>query len=298
MWGTLPIALEIVLEAMDPFTITWYRFVFSATALALVLRLRGTLPSLRGAEHGVGRLLALATVFLAANYICYLVGLDLTSAGNAQVVIQLAPLLLALGSIWIFRESFSRLQWVGLLTLIVGLGIFSRDQLINVVTDAGAYGLGTAAMLAASVTWAVYGLAQKQLLRWLTSNGVMLVIYAGCTLIFSPLADPATLLELNGLQMAVLAFCAVNTLAAYGTFAEALAHWEASKVSAVLALTPLCTLGMLAVASRLWPELTPPEPVSLVGWAGACLVVTGSLLTAGGGRSLRPESSPPGSGGR
>jgi drug/metabolite transporter (DMT)-like permease len=185
-----------------------------------------------------------------------------------------------LGSIWIFEERFAPLQWAGLTILVVGLCVFSRDQIIHVVSNASDYSLGMIAMGAAAVTWAVYGLAQKQLLRWLSSNSVMLVIYAGCTLIFTPMARPSSIMQMEKLELAMLAFCAFNTLAAYGTFAEALAHWEASKVSAVLALTPLCTLAMLAAVSSLWPGLTPPEPISAAGWLGACLVVSGSLLTA------------------
>ena len=48
--------------------------------------------------------------------------------------------------------------------------------------------------------------------------------------------------QLSNLQWALLAFCGVNTLIAYGSFAEAMAHIEASKVSAILALTPLITV--------------------------------------------------------
>ena len=44
MWGLLPIALQITLEAMDGYTITWYRFMASAVLLGSYLSLRRGLP--------------------------------------------------------------------------------------------------------------------------------------------------------------------------------------------------------------------------------------------------------------
>jgi len=137
-------------------------------------------------------------------------------------------------------------------------------------------------MLVAAVTWAIYGLAQKQLLAWLPSQAIMLCLYAGCALLFTPLAKPATLLELGAFEAGILLFCAFNTAASYGAFSEALAHVEASRVAAVLALVPLATLGLVWVSGRAWPEVLPPEQLTLTSLTGACFVVAGSLLTSFG----------------
>src|SRR5690606_17012913 len=48
MWGTLPIALQLLMQSLDVNTITWARFVFSAGFVWVVLQRRGQLPSLRG----------------------------------------------------------------------------------------------------------------------------------------------------------------------------------------------------------------------------------------------------------
>jgi drug/metabolite transporter (DMT)-like permease len=95
---------------------------------------------------------------------------------------------------------------------------------------------------------------------------------------------PAALLELDGLHWALLLYCALNTLVAYGAFAEALAHWEASRVSAVLALTPLLCIGCVAVVHALWPEAIAAERVAAIGYAGAVLAVAGSTLVSLTGR--------------
>jgi drug/metabolite transporter (DMT)-like permease len=289
LWGILPLALKGVLPVMDPATITWYRFAVSTLLLGGFLAATGRLPALAGLGGRGWLLLAVATVFLAVNYLAYLVSLDLTTPADAQVMIQAAPLLLALGGIVVFRERFTRMQWTGFAVLVFGLALFSGSQLLAIVRGADRFLLGVAVMAAAALTWAVYGLAQKQLLQSLPSQAIMLCIYAGCTLLFAPLAEPARILNLDLAALGLLLFCALNTVLGYGAFAEALEHWEASRVSAVLALTPLATLALVELGSGSWPDLQPRD-LPWTSLAGAGLVVGGSLLTAlgtaGWGRSV------------
>jgi drug/metabolite transporter (DMT)-like permease len=285
LWGALPLALKGVLRQMDAVTITWYRFTLSTLLLVAFLGWRRRLPPLRTLGRSTWGLLAVATVFLAANYYGYIVGLDFTTAADAQVLIQLAPLLLALGGIFVFDEHFTPLQWLGLGVLVVGLGLFFGAQLDALVDASDRYLRGAAVMVFAAVSWAVYGLAQKQLLRSLSSQGVMLCIYAGCVLIFLPLSAPAGVAALDGTGLALLGFCAVNTALAYGAFAESLQHWEASRVSAVLALTPLATLAFGEAAHAWWPGLDVGGPLPTASVLGAVVVVAGSLITSLGGRN-------------
>jgi drug/metabolite transporter (DMT)-like permease len=283
LWGALPLALEIVLGGLDAATTVWVRFLFAAVVLGGVLASRGRLRGLARLGPTGWLQLGVATLFLALNYFAYVVGLDLTNAASAQVLLQLAPLLLALGGIVVFREHFSRLQWLGFAVLVVGLGVFFLDQVRSLVAEVGRYLWGAGVLVLAAVTWAVYGLFQKQLLRRLSSQQIMVGIYTGCALGFLPFARPAALTSLDAVQLAALAFCALNTVVAYGAFSEALAHWEATRVSSVLALTPLATLGFVALGSRLAPGWVESEPVSATGLVGAAVVVAGSLLAALGG---------------
>ena len=284
LWSVLPLALKITLVSMDAYTITWYRFLFSAVLLGGGLAYYRALPSPGRFSAVARRLLVVATVFLAANYICFLLGLHHTTPANAQVLIQLAPMLLALGAMRVFGERFTRLQWLGFVVLVAGLGGFFEDQLRLLAAGVQEYYFGSFLMLVAAVTWAVYGLAQKQLLAWLPSQVIMLYIYVGCTLLFSPASSPRQILRMSGIEVGMLAFCALNTVAAYGTFAEALVHWEASRVGAVLALTPLMTIAANAATHALWPDLAAPPSISALGLFGASLVVLGSLLTSLGQR--------------
>jgi drug/metabolite transporter (DMT)-like permease len=187
---------------------------------------------------------------------------------------------MGLGALAVFKERYTLHQWVGLGVLSLGLALFFHEQLKMVIAAPATYLLGNGLLVIASATWAIYALAQKQLLQKLPSSTIMLVIYGGCAILFSPLATPQPLLILTPLQWGMLLFCGLNTLIAYGAFAEALEHWEASRVSAVLALTPIVTLISVWAVSLLVPTLIAPEHLTILGVLGAVLVVAGSSAIA------------------
>ncbi len=280
LWAVLPIALKIVLVGMDALTLTWYRFASAGVLLGGLLAIRGGLPDLRSLSRPTWTLLAVAIACLSANYACYVIGLDRTNASTAQVVIQIAPVLLAVGGIWVFKERFGPLQWIGLAIMVTGLLVFSRDQIGNLLSDFSSFYSGVFFIVTAAVAWAAYGLAQKQLLNSMTSPSVMLCIYLGATVIFAPMADFGSVADLSGAQIAALVFCIANMLIAYGTFAEALSHLEASRVSAVLSIVPLGTLAVIPLVHAVAPDLMAPEPITWIGLGGACMVVGGALMIA------------------
>jgi drug/metabolite transporter (DMT)-like permease len=280
LWGVLPIALKVVLQQLDVYTLTWFRFVCAFGILAAYLAARQKLPTVRQIRAASWKLLAIATVFLGINYLCFLQGLALTSANNAEVLIQLAPVLFGLGAIAIFKERYTLRQWAGMAVLTLGLTLFFHEQLRSLITATSQYLLGSSILVIGALAWAIYALAQKQLLQKLPSASIMLLIYGGCALIFAPFATPAKILTLSPLHLGMLIFCGLNTLIAYGAFAEALQHWEASRISAVTALTPLCTLIAVDLVATLIPSLIAPEPLTLLGIVGAILVVGGCMAIA------------------
>lgn len=283
-WATLPIALKLVLEALDPLTLTWFRFLVAALCTGAWLAARGRLRGYAALGARGWTLLLLAGVMLLGNYVFYLLGVQYTTPGNAQLLIQLAPLLMALGGIFVFGEAFRAPQWAGLALLVGGLALFFRDQLAQAATAAastgGGYVLGSLLVVIAAVVWAVYALAQKQLLVKLGSMQVLAVIYAIAALALWPFAQPATLLALDAAHAWLLLYCALNTIGAYGAFAEALAHWEASRVSAVLAITPLLCIAAVTAVHALWPQWLDAERIGALGWAGAGLAVAGSAAVS------------------
>jgi drug/metabolite transporter (DMT)-like permease len=273
LWGTLPIALRPVVEIVDPVTVVWCRYVVAAAGLGVFLAMRGAF------DGGKGRwgLLVLAFLGFVGNNFGFLEGLRLTSPSTAQVVIQIAPILVIFGAVRWFGEHFGRWQWVGVAILPVGMLIFFHQKLAGF---SDSFGLGLAMLLGSAVLWAGYALVQKRLLREMNSISVMCLIYALGSVVMLPGISPSKLAGLDGVRWVFLAYCCFNSLMSYGLFSEALAVWPASRVSAVVATTPLFTVLFMQLAAWLWPGYVAAERMDGLNLLGALVVVVGCVLMA------------------
>ncbi len=286
VWGVLPIALKLTLSGMDAYTITWYRFAVSALVLGVILVATHRLPAVSSLTGRDWLLLAIALLGMVTNYILYLLALHHATPTVNQTVIQLAPMFLLLGGLIYFRERFSRWQWLGFVILVAGLVLFFNRRLPELADLRGGLGLGVALLVIAAVVWAIYGLVQKQLLKRMSSQQILWLLYIGAVMLLLPPAELGTIRDLDALEFWMLAFCCANTLIGYGAFAEALEHWEISRVSAVLALAPLCTLAGMSLVERWAPNLLEPERFNSASIFGALLVVAGSALCALGAQTV------------
>ena len=293
-WGLLPIALKAMLAHMDPYTLTWYRFLAAALITGLVLTATGRLPRL-GRLDVAGRVLMVVAIFgLIGNYVLYLLGLDYASPGTTQVLMQLAPLFLLLGGVLFLGESFAPRQWLGFAALVSGLPLFFHARLGELVVLDGDFARGTGLILLSALVWTAYALAQKLLLRYLTAQGILLVIYAAASITLLPASIPAAIGDLTAWPVALLVFCCLNTVIAYGAFGEAMSHWEASRVSAVIALSPLLTLLFGWLLGHLSAGYENTDQLDALSLAGALVVVCGSALCALGGARRDRRTVPAG----
>ena len=128
-WGTVPIALSVVLKDMDPYTVTWYRFVIAAALLLPILVMSGRLPRLGSLGARPWLLVVFAIAGISGNYVLFLLGLHFTSPTVTQVVSQLGPLFLMLAGVTILRESLLGPQRWGIVVLIAGLLLFFNRRL-------------------------------------------------------------------------------------------------------------------------------------------------------------------------
>ena len=281
LWGMLPIALKVLLDVLTANTITAVRFLVAAVMVGLWLWLGGKLPKLRVLiSKKAGSLMIIAVLGLLSNYIMYLSGLNYLTAETGQVVIQLAPFLMMLGGVVLFKEQLLLWQKIGAVSLVACLLLFFNERLVQLLQYAGSETLGVLLVIAAAVTWAAYALAQKQLLMHYSSKQIMYLLYVAGTVAFIPVSDFSPLQTMTALHWGLLIFCCLNTVVAYGAFAEALHHWEASKVSAVLAVTPLFTILFAQLLAWLVPDFINAQALNIWSWIGAALVVSGSALTA------------------
>lgn len=284
LWGVLPVALTLCLTVMDSPTITFFRFVTAGVVVLVLLRLKHAIPSVSLLSKKSWWLAIGATVMLVTNYVTNVMGLRFLSASSAQVLMQIAPFVLMLGGILIYKESFTRVQFAGALLLLCGLGLFFNQRLPQIFASETESVWGIVIIAGSAIAWACYALAQKPLLKSLSARQLTLVMYVLGSILLLPISAPGELMAMDGIQFAALVFCCLNTLVAYGAFTEAMRVWYASKVSAVLAVQPLFTFISMSVAERIAPDTFHQPELDNIAYLGAFLVVCGSMLAALGRR--------------
>lgn len=280
MWGMLPVAIKELLAGMDASTIVWYRFLVAGLILFAWLVLRKELPNIMSVSSRTRWFLLFAAAGLTCNYYLFSDSLNYVNGETSEAVIQLTTLFLILGGVFIYKEPFVGIQKLGTLLILIGLVLFFNDRLTEFTSLESRQTVGVIIVVFSAITWTVYALLQKHLLKSFSSPQILLLIYVFAALALLPFISPLSLLQLNEVQWALLLFCCLNTVIAYGCFAEALNRWDASKVSAVLALAPLFTIGTLKITVYFIPDYAFSDRLSWLSVTGALLLVVGSVLTA------------------
>lgn len=282
LWGTLPVAMSGVLQSMDALTITWFRLTTAAILVGTYQFFRGGFGWSQLKNKTLALYMFSAVAGLLVNYALFVVGLHYSSAEATQVIIQVAPMLLMLVSVWLYKEPFRGWQVIGVILFATGLLLFFHHSISAAINGTGSteYNLGVLLVLLSAISWVFYGVAQKQLLKHFGSQQILVTIYIAGAFAFFPIAKPAQVLELNSIQLYCLIFASLNTIISYGAFAMALEHWQASRVSAAVGITPLTSLLAVHIAAWAIPGLVEPEALSWISWSGAFMVVAGTMTIA------------------
>lgn len=280
LWGFLPVAIKELLAGMDATTIIWYRFLVAGVVLFSWLAYKNKLPPLMRVDSRTRWFMFIAALCLCSNYFLFSYSLNFVNGETSEAVIQLTTLFLILGGVVIYKEPFVGIQKFGTLLIVTGLLLFFNDRLLALVRFDNEETFGVVVVIVAAITWTAYALLQKKLLASFSSVQILFLIYVVSILVLLPFIKPGSLLQLTQLQLWLLVFCCINTLIAYGCFAEAMNLWDASKVSATLALAPLFTIGSLKLVVFFNPHYEFSDRLGFLALGGALLLVIGSVLTA------------------
>ncbi|MDY4281140.1 MAG: DMT family transporter [[Pasteurella] mairii] len=285
-WGTLPIALQKVVAVMDTQTIVWFRFLVASVALFLLLAISKKLPRFRQFNRYYMGLILFGILGLAGNFLLFNSSLRFIEPSVTQIFIHFSSFAMLICGVLLFKEKFGIHQKIGLGILIIGLALFFNDHLGSLFSS-GEYTIGIILGIAAALVWIAYGLAQKLLSRQFTASQILLIIYLGCFLVFSPFTHPLQVEKLDTFTTICFIYCCINTLIGYGAYAEALNRWEVAKVSMIVTLVPLFTIVFSHLLHGVFPQYFSAPSLNNLSYIGACIVVFGAMLSAIGHKLIK-----------
>jgi drug/metabolite transporter (DMT)-like permease len=287
LWAILVIKLKLALEYIDEISIVWFRLSFAFLFIFIYKLI--TAPKDLSILKSPPLLGICSSLGLGLNYFFYMKGVDLTSASNAQVLIQLAPLGLILVGVFIFKETPKAIQIFGFGLALAGFIFFYIDQ-IQVTSLSGQDNLkvGNLWIIIAALCWVIFAVLQKPLLKKYEAQQLNLLLYGVAALLMMPFAHWSSFLHLPVQGWLLLIACGLNTVVAYGALPIAFQNLPTSQVSVIIAANPLLTIFIMSFISLFQVSWIKPEHIAGLGYFAAGLVVTGVILvvTAKSGEKL------------
>lgn len=277
-WGTLPIALKLSTPFIDPVTLTWFRFLFALVVSFLMQWFFKQLGQFKGLSAKDWGLLLLGAIFSALNYITFVYSLEHLSPGQAQLNFQTAPFFLAFGGILFFKERLTAIQMTGFATLALGMMLFFHPYLNlsdTISDDRAQLWLGVLIIQFSALSWTSYALIQKKLVKQISPNNILLFIYSFGVIVMFPLCDFSTASNYSNDQWTIIVYAAINTLLAYGCFAQSMKFLSTAQTGAMLSLTPLLSLVATNWAAKVpsWQHIIVPAPIDRLSGLGLMLVI-------------------------
>jgi drug/metabolite transporter (DMT)-like permease len=269
LWASTFIVTKAIFAEMSPLAFAFIRFALM-TALAfgiLALRRRGRFPPIRRAD---------LLLFLAAGLTGYtlyqlgfVLGLDNTSPFSSSLLIAMVPFF-TMVFLALRGERPPRHAWLGLAVGLVGVVIFLTDKL-------GSPGslLGDALSLGAAVSFAIYGLVNRPLVRDYPPEAYTAYALLAGTIPLLVISTPAALTQNWGAISAwgwvgIVYMVVLPVYVAYMLWNWAIARRGAAAATSFSLLVPILS-GILSA-------LLFGEEFGIVKLLGAACVLAGLLV--------------------
>lgn len=282
LWASAFVGIRAVGEDFSPGALTLGRLVVGALVLGCIVAIRGlVLPR--------GRELLLVAMYGLLWFAGYNIALNLAErsldAGTAAMLVQIAPVIVAILAGVFLKEGFpprllagSVVALLGAVIIAAGSGAERRVELAGVLV-----------CLLAGVLYAAGMVAQKPVLR---TTPALQATWLGCVvgvlacLPFSPTLFTEVGQASTGSILGLIYLGVFPTAVAFTTWAYALSRTPAGQLGVTTYLVPVVAAGMS------WVLLDEVPPA--LSFAGGALCLVGVALTRLRPRRSRPAAQPPG----
>lgn len=269
-WASAFVGIRAVADVFEPGPLSLGRLVVGALALTVIARpWRHRIP--RG--RTLGLVVVYGVVWFGAYNVTLNAGIARVDAGTSALIVNVAPLLIALFAGFVLKEGFPRPLVAGLVVAFAGVVVIG----IGTRQDDSAQAAGTAGVLlclAAAVFYAVGALSQKPTL---TTVAPAMSVWMACTIgavVCLPYA-PALVDQLGDASASEIGWLVylgvVPTAIGFAAWSYALQRLSAGQVASTTYLVPVIAT---AISWVLLQEVPAP-----LAFAGGALCLAGVALT-------------------
>jgi DME family drug/metabolite transporter len=269
LWGTIGLAVRPLFAAgLTPLEAAVWR-AFGAFAVLLAIGLVAARPALRVTRRDLPLLAAYGLVSVAGFMTVYFTAIALTTVATAAILLYTAPAWVVLLARMFFGEAITPMKAAAVVLTFVGC------SLVIGAVGPGAVQVTFAGLLAglgAGLTYALYSIFGKTALRRLSPPATVVYTLGFGALFLGLVAGGLPRLPAGSLLPAAY-LVLLPTAFAYLLYVDGLRWVEAGRASVVATLEP--------VVAALTGALILQEPLGVLQWLGAALVIGGVILVQG-----------------
>ncbi len=273
-WGGTFIAGRILAGSVPPASAAFFRFAIASITLLLLTRLidgKFIIPPRRIWFH----LLILGLTGIFSYNMFFFTGLQYIEAGRASLIIALNPLAITLLGTLFFREQLTARQFIGILISLIGaLLVITNGHPSQIFS--GTFGIGELSIIGCVVSWAIYSLVGRMVLRHLSP--LASVFYSSCIgtlLLFIPAffqGDIFSALSYRTVDwMSLLFLGLLGTAAGFTLYYAAIKKIGSTRSGVFINLVPLFSI----ILSWLFLE----ESIKIQVLSGGVLILGGVTMT-------------------
>ena len=275
VWAGSFIAVKTTVEIdnVPPIHLGFLRFLIATPFMVLILFFRKTTQKIPLRE--LPRLIVLGLTGVTLIYILQYIGVDLTNASTAGVLINTNVIFILTLSIIFLKEKLTFSKTAGITISFLGVVMVVFAQSMNeTINFTDMFLLGSIYVILSAFCWAVYTIIGKNLLKkydefTVTAYAFLLGTFFFLPLVFQDISTTVSHISFNG-WIAILYLSLVCAVFGYLGWYYALTKTEASKAAVYLNLIPLFTITL----SFFYGE-TP----TILFILGAILIIYGVYLT-------------------
>lgn len=174
VWGVNFAVVKSVLEVMHPHVLNTFRFLISACVLGALYayrRARIGQPFWKPLRDHPIQIIGLGLLGFLLYQLCFILGIDRTTAGNAALIMASSPLWTAVTGFVLRTEVLDQRSWIALFVVLVGAVVIVLGGAESVDFGSEMF-IGNLVMLAAAVAWGVYTALNKPVLRFVSATGL------------------------------------------------------------------------------------------------------------------------------
>jgi drug/metabolite transporter (DMT)-like permease len=282
IWAVNPAALKWALDYIDPLAFNAIRFVLATSVLVLLLLV--SKEPFRWRRGDGWKLFALGLAGHGLYQTIFILGLNVTLAGNVALILSTSPVWVAIFGALLGYERVRAYSWAGVGLSLAGvtLVIFGSGEELQF----GPRLLGDVLTVTATIIWALYTVFSGPLLKRYSpvklsaltmSVGTVALLFVSAPALaqsaptWGEVPTPAwVILALSGL---------LAVAAAYVVWAKGVQKLGAVRTAVYSNLVPVLAAAVSFFVLK--------EPLGWTFWVGMLLVVSGVTLARFGGRLVR-----------